>query len=300
LGAAQQRLAKMYEEGKEIPRDLVRAGALWRMLAEGAQPASAAAQNRNRIARQLSLPDRAAALLEYGRMLRDGKYRVGKLEAAGWEWIQKAAEQGSAEAQCEMGKRYALLEAKTLEELAAARGGETVHKLTTENVKEAARWFELAANSGSAEGRFRLSMLGFCVNRSNSLRPDIYAWDYINVQFPEDYENTQIRLAAEQGYVDAQAVFAGTLKIGSEEWRRYNLTAARRGSAIARWALAEWYSWRGGNDRLRALLWRNLAQEVDSGRGKNKEAVDIKNDLERDWVDAVLREIRIAGLEFLD
>ncbi|MDQ5980462.1 MAG: uncharacterized protein QG602_3439 [Verrucomicrobiota bacterium] len=328
--AARERLARRLEEGREIPRNLVRAGAIWRLLAQEEGNTSPAAEQRNRIARPLSPADRAVVLHESGRMLLDGQAGALKNEAEGWEWIRKAAELGNADAMCDLGRRAVPFTVRHFQ------SDEPLLKtVTAAEVAEATHWLLAAAKRGNAEAFFQLALLECRMIRRNGegredalglveeatpgVTPPRPQRNDIDMNLPTarelgltsaeadpeyaDFRTDHIQLlraAAGRGHGEAEAAL-GEFHDG-KDWPQRLRSAAQKGCALAQCELAVYYDTAEHKDRdpLRSSLWLALGNATDPALTASYRQRILFGKTTNSQAEAILRELEVAGLAVLD
>lgn len=148
--------------------------------------------------------------------------------------LQEAAEGGSAEAQCQLGRMYA--------------EGKGVHQ----DDDLAACWYRRAADQGFAEAEYRLGAA--------------YYW-----VVPEDEVKAEhwVRKAAEQGHAEAQNLL-GEILFNTPESAKWSRLAAEQGLAEAQYSLGVMY-WRGDpvqQDYAEAVKWYRKAAEQGFAEGQ--------------------------------
>ena len=181
-------------------------------------------------------------------------------EAQAVLWFRKAAEQGNAHAQCNLGL---MLVVDTSLRQASALGyalGSGVPQNVPQN-DEALLWFRKAAEQGDAIAQFNLGLL-------------YYYGDGV----PQDYVKAAswYRKAAEQGYAGAQAGLAALYYKGEGVSQDYTATAfwfrkaAEQGDINAQLALGGLYHAGQGvpQDKAQAVLWTRKAAEQGDARAQ--------------------------------
>lgn len=206
--------------------------------------------------------DYEAAIAEWRPLAREGEanaqFRLGILyqlvsalgleerdiSAEGIKWIHKAAVQGHAAAQLEMGKAY----------------------LQAKGHAQAVEWFKIAAGQGLAAAQYELGVL---------------SRDGIGVEKDLIVAVSWFQLAAEQGYADAQNNLGIRYQLGQgvpqdlEKALFWFQSAAEEGNAPGQFNLGASYANGQGvqQDLLRAYMWITLAS--DDANNLGTEAWDI-------------------------
>ena len=176
-----------------------------------------------------------------------GRNGVSRDYAEAVKWYRKAAEQGSADALCNLGYCYEF--------------GCYDFEGVSPNITEAVKWYRKAVEQGSARALFRL---GFCYKLGNGVSED-------SAEALKLY-----RKAAEQGDVLAQYelgqcyLFADSVPRDYLEAFKWYRMAAEQGSADAQCRVGEFYELGNGvsQDLEEAVKWYRKAAEQGDANGQ--------------------------------
>jgi TPR repeat protein len=186
-------------------------------------------------------------------------------------WFRKAAYQGYAESENELGVMFAL--------------GQGL----PQDFAEAVKWFRKAADKGSATGQFNL---GQAYSQGRGVPQD------------DDLAETWFRKAAEQGYAAAQNNLAmlltkswWTTLVGNAEAVKWYHAAAEQGLPEAQYNLGSMYAtgrW-VPSDNVQAYVWFDLAARAFSDRAKQEDAIQQRGIIASEMTSKQLAEaMRLA------
>jgi TPR repeat protein len=196
----------------------------------------------------------AGAQVELGSMYEIGQ-GVPKDEAEAVRWMRKAADQGDAHAQTILGAWY------------------TYGICVPQDYAEAVRWYRKAADQGYADAQLELG--------------DVYADGDIILGIPKDDAERHRWYRTEQGdahlpiWIASMYNRQGVPKDDTEAARWYR-KAAEQGKALAQTILGVMYAAGQGvpKDYVQAYMWFNLAAGGENAGGEN-DAAKRRDSLER-------------------
>jgi len=170
------------------------------------------------------------------------------------KWYRKAAEQGNADAQYELGIWY----------------------LDGDDEKAAVKWVRKAAEQGHMDAQYELgewyaNWLDFDDGMHYCDRPEVEKW---------------FRKAAEQGHMDAQYELGQWYSYGdeqnAEEAEKWYRKAAEQGNADAQYELGQWYSRGDEQNAGEAEKWYRKAAE--QGHWEAREKLGLKHN---NWLTSI-------------